>query len=395
MVTIYLTIVPAKALKDGKQKVRIAVSHRSQTRHIVTDVVLNSAKEWKNGKVVKRGDASYLNQKLLARLNDVQHIVDEIPYTEGISCSELVETIQQTKTRKSHTLRSAFEEMQEVSTAKESTKTVYRCCFNFITSIIPEKTLVNHITPLMVNRLVKEGSRKVSPASLQCRVAFLSQIINYCQRNGYTEFITNPTEGLNKNVIAIRQNWLSPDEIRNIRDCEIQKKDFVKFRDIFMLSYYLGGINIIDIAKINFNECSDTLHYIRTKTERKAKANPFVEFSIPNEAKQIIDKYKGRNGHLGISISPEIRICKIFGEIVRRYRDTLNLPSLTFYSARKSFAQHAFMLGESESVIDYVLGHSLGGGKNKMLYSYVKVTPEMATACVRKVCDFIASSRNF
>lgn len=162
-----------------------------------------------------------------------------------------------------------------------------------------------------------------------------------------------------------------------------------------MLSYYLGGINIIDIAKINFNECSDTLHYIRTKTERKAKANPFVEFSIPNEAKQIINKYKGRNGHLGISISPEMRICKIFGYIARKYRDTLNLPSLTFYSARKSFAQHAFMLGESESVIDYVLGHSLGGGKNNMLYSYVKVTPEMATACVRKVCDFIASSRNF
>lgn len=50
MATIYLTIVPAKALKDGKQKVRIAVSHRSQTRYIVTDVVLNSAKEWKNGK---------------------------------------------------------------------------------------------------------------------------------------------------------------------------------------------------------------------------------------------------------------------------------------------------------------------------------------------------------
>lgn len=395
MATLYLTVVQAKALKDGKQKVRIAVAHRSQTRYIVTDVVLNSAKEWKNGKVVKRDDASYLNQKLLARLNDVQHILDEIPYTEGLTCTELVETIQHAKAKKSHTLRSAFEELQETSTAKESSKTVYRCCFNFITSIIPEKTLVNHITPLMVSRLVKEGSRKISPISLQCRVALLSQIINYCQRNGYTEFITNPTEGLNKNVIAIRQNWLSPDEIRNIRDCEIQRKDFVKFRDIFMLSYYLGGINIIDIAKINFNECSDTLHYIRTKTERNAKANPFVEFSIPYEAKLIIDKYKEKNGHLGISISPEMRICKTFGNIVRRYRDTLNLPQLTFYSARKSFAQHAFMLGESESVIDYVLGHSLGGGKNKMLYSYVKVTPEMATACVRKVCDFIASSRNF
>lgn len=79
---------------------------------------------------------------------------------------------------------------------------------------------------------------------------------------------------------------------------------------------------------------------------------------------------------------------------VRSYRDDYGLPGLTFYSARKSFAQHAFALGESESVIDYVLGHSLGGGHNKMLYAYIKVTPEMATACVRKVCDFISSSRN-
>lgn len=284
MATLYLTVVQAKALKDGKQKVRIAVAHRSQTRYIVTDVVLNSAKEWKNGKVVKRDDASYLNQKLLARLNDVQHILDEIPYTEGLTCTELVETIQHAKAKKSHTLRSAFEELQETSTAKESSKTVYRCSFNFITSIIPEKTLVNHITPLMVSRLVKEGSRKISPISLQCRVALLSQIINYCQRNGYTEFITNPTEGLNKNVIAIRQNWLSPDEIRNIRDCEIQRKDFVKFRDIFMLSYYLGGINIIDIAKKNFNECSDTLHYIRTKKSEKQKR--ILLWSFPYQMRQ-------------------------------------------------------------------------------------------------------------
>ena len=151
---------------------------------------------------------------------------------------------------------------------------------------------------------------------------------------------------------------------------------------------------IIALARINFNECGDTLKYVRTKTERKAKVNPFVEFEIPDEAKPIIAKYKGEDGKLIISNCTDIDLCHDLGSTIRRFRKDIGLPNLTFYSARKSFAQHAFSLGESESVIDYILGHSLGGVRNKMLFAYIKVTPAMATACVRKVCDFIASSEN-
>ncbi len=83
MPTLTLTVVPGKALKDGKHKVRLAVVHNSQTRYIVTDVVLNSAKEWKNGKVVKRDDATYLNMKLLQRMQEVQRIIDETVESTG------------------------------------------------------------------------------------------------------------------------------------------------------------------------------------------------------------------------------------------------------------------------------------------------------------------------
>ncbi len=395
MATLSLTVVPGKALKDGKHKVRIAVAHRSQTRYIVTDVVLNSTKEWKNGKIVKRDDASYLNMKLLSRLDEVQRIIDETPYIEGLSCAELVETITQTRARRTHTLASAFEEMLEVSTAKETTKTGYRTAFKSITSVIPETTLVSHVTPLMVQRFVKKRGDKMAPITLQTQVTLLSQLLNFCQRNGYTEFRVKPTNGFYQRIVAVRQNWLTPDQVRFIRDHEDSHKAYIRFRDLFMLSYYLGGINIIDLARIDFNECKNTLKYIRTKTERKAKVNPYVEFEIPPEAKPIIKKYKGEDGKLVISNSSDINHCHDIGSTIRRFRDDIGLPNLTFYSARKSFAQHAFMLGESESVIDYVLGHSLGGGHNKMLFAYIKVTPDMATACVRKVCDFIASSRNF
>lgn len=395
MATLSLTVVPGKALKDGKHKVRISVAHNSQTRYILTDVILNSTREWKNGKVVKRDDATYLNTKLLQRMQEVQHIIDETPYIEGLSCAELVETITQARARKTHTIASAFTEMLEVSTAKETTKERYRTQFKSITSVIPETTLVTHVTPLMVQRFIKKRGAEVAPITLQTQITLFSQLLNYCQRNGYTDFRVKPTDGYYKRIVAVRQNWLTPDQVRFIRDHDDKHKAYMKFRDLFMLSYYLGGINIIDLAHINFNECTDTLKYIRAKTERKAKVNPYVEFEIPAEAKPIIEKYKCEDGRLNITNSNDIDHCHIIGETARRFRDDLGLPNLTFYSARKSFAQHAFALGESESVIDYVLGHSLGGVRNKMLFAYIKVTPAMATACVRKVCDFIATDKNF
>ena len=389
MANLTLTLVPAKALKDGRNKVRVAVAHRSQTRYIVTDVTLNSSKEWKNGKVVRRDDASYLNTKLLQRLQEIQHILDDVPYIEGLTCAELVETITNAKAKKSHTLRSAFEEMMEVSTAKESTKLLYGMQFASIAKVIPAGTLVGNITPLMVKRYVKARSADIAEVTIQHHLALLSMIIKFCQANGYTDFRVSPTAGICRRVVSVRQNWLSPDQVRKMRDAELKSGARRRFRDIFMLSYYLGGINMIDIGRINFNECSDTLHYVRSKTERRQKVNPFVEFEIPAVAKAIIEKYKGEDGFL------RCRTSRSFQCLAKKVGTSLGMPSLTFYSARKSFAQHAFALGESESVIDYVLGHALGGGaSNTTLYAYVKVTPEMATSCVQKVCDFITSTEN-
>jgi len=46
-------------------------------------------------------------------------------------------------------------------------------------------------------------------------------------------------------------------------------------------------------------------------------------------------------------------------------------------------------------VIDYILGHSLNAGRKSTIYSYIKVTPAMATEAIRKVCDFIHGNNNF
>ena len=83
MASISTVIVPAKVLKGGKHKVRIAIAHNSETRYIITDVKIDSEKEFKNGQVVKRDDAAFLNTKLRKSVNEIQRLIDEISIITG------------------------------------------------------------------------------------------------------------------------------------------------------------------------------------------------------------------------------------------------------------------------------------------------------------------------
>lgn len=391
MPTLSLTVLPAKALKGGKNKVRIAVAHNSQTRYIVTDVVIDSPREWKNGQIVKRDDAAYLNTRLRKKLNEVQHSIDEVPYPEGLTCAELIDAATRAHTCVSHTLATAFEEMMSVSTAKQSSIDMYRSNFRSISRYLNPDTPVTQFSQLMVRKYIKQRS-KLAHATLQEHVTLLSRIMKYCQQNGYSDFRSNPVTGCLKYSPSVRQSWLTPDQVRTVRDFPYHFKRSRKFRDLFMLSYYLGGMNIIDMVKLDFR--GQNVRYKRTKTERALKVNPFVEFEIPDEARVIIEKYIQPNGTLKIfgKVGYKSTFMSSMGKVAR---EEVDLPQMTFYSARKSFAQHAFQLGVSESVIDYILGHSLNSGRSSTIYAYIKVTPAMATEAVRKVVDFINGNNNF
>ena len=48
MATLKTVIVPAKALKEGRHKIRISVAHNGETRYIATNIIIDSDKEFKN-----------------------------------------------------------------------------------------------------------------------------------------------------------------------------------------------------------------------------------------------------------------------------------------------------------------------------------------------------------
>lgn len=380
MAQLSLVIVPAKVLTSGKHKIRIAVSHNSETRYIVTDVKVDNSKQFRNGQVAGRPDANMLNAKLRKTLGKYQARLDEMEYIESMSCAELVCALKDSTGDKNMSIKEAYEQMMKYSTVKECTRRTMATCYRSLVKYTGEDLPVRKITRLTVMGYDKYMTgEKLCPATKNNYMGFMFQIISFARKCGIVDSDFNPGSDYKRAPMAVRDSWLSCSDIRRIRDFRCKNKACMIARDLFMLSYYLGGINMVDLKEIDLNTCTKEMRYKRSKVRDRCCTE--VRYIIPPEATEIIKRIKTKDGKLPIPKCTDDFITRQMNVLRRE----LGIPNLVFYSARKSFSQHAFELGVSTQVIDYILGHSLRA--HGIIYHYVSVKPEMATEAIRKVID--------
>ena len=388
MATLRTVIVPTKALKDGRHKVRISIAHNGQTRYIPTNVIIDSAREFKHGIVVNRGDASFLNTKLRKMVQKIQNAIDELEYADGLSCSELVYMLTHSDLDRHKNITDVFTKYMDMANISQGSRATYTDHFQCLAAYAGDNFMlerVNHLTVVGFHRFMLD--KGYSANTRRDRLVFLNQLINFARRCGYAVPPADPFSGFELPHPEVRQSWLTVDDVRRIRDAESKRKNVQICRDCFMLSYYLGGINIVDLLAVDFDECRNTIRYERTKTRNRPKMNKYVEFTIPDEAKPIIERYKGHDGRLFFGESKNrSRLHCVFDCYMAQLAEIAGVKHLIYYSARKSFAQHAFQLGVSESVVDFILGHRVDKVSTS-LYSYISVTPKQASDAVRLVCD--------
>ena len=90
MTTLKAAVVPAKVLKNGKHRIRIAIGHKQETRYIVTRFEIDNTANFKE-QVVGVPDAAHVNAKLRGILNSYQDALDKIN-TSSILVSNLSNT---------------------------------------------------------------------------------------------------------------------------------------------------------------------------------------------------------------------------------------------------------------------------------------------------------------
>ena len=199
-----------------------------------------------------------------------------------------------------------------------------------------------------------------------------------------------------------RKRNLSVEELRLLRDYPIVNEFQKKYRDIFMLMFYLRGINAVDLFGLKKSDVRlGRINYIRSKTGK------YYSVKIEPEAKVILERYKGSQFLIDVcdgAMTKEQFAVKYEGFLQRMDRGLKKigpyerkglggkkhidpiLPFLSSYWCRHTSATLMAKMGYSNEIIASSLGHEYG---NKTTNIYIEYNEEEVDKANRALIDYV------
>ena len=396
MATLSLTIFKAKALKDGRHKIRIALRHKHETTYIVTRFII-SENQFKNGQVVKHPEASAINRKLRNILDDLQEKLDSIKHLELYSCRQIKEIISTDNLSDEQTFSSACSNFVDYlkSEGRDSYALSIERVGRYFRDFARGDILLSDLTPSLVQNFAAFiRKRKVTETTVNTMLAQMKSVVNRAIREWNISYDIHPFVTTRISAAPIRKLDLTVQNFNKIRESSPEKRKLIMARDLFCLSFYLGGMNLIDIMQTDFRK--DVLEYSRSKTKRRMQSDNVITFTIPSQAREIICRWMDkRTGKLDFGYKFTYHnfsqyVTYSLGDLA----EELNIDErVTFYSARKSFAQYASEIGIPDGIIDYCLGHS---DKSKgVIRYYTKVRQKQADMAISRVIDYVNNPEKY
>lgn len=400
MATLKLTLLKSKVLKDGRHKIRVAVCHKEETSYIITRFIIDSEAQFKNGQVVKRPDAAVMNKKLRNLLNEYQEKLDAIKHPNLYDCRQLREIlVNGMREEESATFQAVsleyVKELEEAGSIGYS-KMIERNN-RYFSEFVKGNILLADITPELIEGYsrflrIKKGIGDTTNSMLMRQT---KTIINKGIKRRIVKYEVHPFINFKIPSSPVREIDISLESFNKIRMAQPTEKKFRVAHDLFCLSFYLGGINLVDLLSIDFRNI-EVLEYVRKKTRTTTQGKNTISFTIPEAAKEIIKKWMNRNtGKLdfGYKFSyPNFSryLTRSLASLAKRLGIT---EKVVYYSARKSFAQYASEIGIPDGIIDYCLGHS---DKSKgIIRYYTKVRQKQADMAITRVIDYVNNPEKY
>lgn len=269
--------------------------------------------------------------------------------------------------------------------------------FSFIESIIHElyvaKRIGNAAVYKQLHKKLKEVHKKGILRFEQVDFRFLKKMesIHYSKDNGaggLSVYLRTLRSTYNKAIragITDKENYpfqnyviksgvpkrraLSEEELKKLKEVDLTKQPHLnKAREFYLSSFYLRGINWMDMAQLRVNNIhEDRITYLRQKTRGKRfsiKIYEPLEKIIKNnlnedykEADYLFPVLKHSDEeirHHAIIENKRKRLNKNLKQIAA----ILNIPDFTIYSARHTYAMALKRKGAPTNIIQESLGHT-------------------------------------
>nr|DAG07976.1 MAG TPA: Integrase [Caudoviricetes sp.] len=400
MATLKLTVFKAKVLKDGRHKIRIAVCHKHETSYIITNFIIDSESQFKNGQVVKRPDASMMNSKLRNLLNEYQEKLDAIKNKEIYSCTQIKNIISKSQSEDEpatfQQVCMAYEN-ELVEKGSSGYAGLLRQNRKYFTEYVHGEILLCDITPEIIEgySAFLRKNKKLGETTNGMMMRHTKTIINRGIKKRMVKYEVHPYIDFSIPSSPVRDIDISVETFNAIRKSSPQEKRLRIARDLFCLSFYLGGINLIDLMSYDFKK-SERIEYVRTKSRNTTVGVKVISFTIPEPAMAIIRTWMNKTtGKLDFGYKFTYKnfqryISRSLAALVKSIGIS---EKVMFYSARKSFAQYASEIGIPDGIIDYCLGHS---DKSKgVIRYYTKVRQKQADMAISRVIDYVDNPEKY
>ena len=225
------------------------------------------------------------------------------------------------------------------------------------------------------------------------------QILKFVFNRAIEDEITDkfPFRGVSVKKEQTKKRCLSLEQLRAIRDFKLAGKKAM-YRDCFMLSFYLIGINISDLLFLPKTALKNgRIIYKRNKTGK------LYDIKVEPEAMEIIARHKSRKKDRLLSFLEEgdATITNTFANNLTRHLRTIGEKErhsyyvtvhpieegITSYWSRHTWATMASELDIPMEVIGRSLGHSLWD--NAVTSTYIKYDTKKIDEANRKVIDYL------
>ncbi len=337
-----------------------------------------------------------------ARLKRLAYEIDEylLENKGRKSFEEMKAGIKELITGKKAAVKVFVDYVEEFMQTKEKngTRTLYRLTADKVREFDTKATFET-ITPQWLQKFEKHYSATMQVNGIAIQLRNIRSVFNWAIDNEWTNCYPFRRYKIKQEKAVI--NDISVEELRMLRDYPVEEWQEI-YRDMFMLSFYLCGINIGDMLLLTKKNLKNgRIVYHRQKTGR------LYDIPVIPEAKAIMDKYKGEEyllspmdsladyhtftQHCNLALK-KIGTKEIVPDKIGKMRKIVYhpiLPNLTTYTARYTFASIGAELDIPRETIALCLGHAW----SDVTSHYINYNKKKIDEAVRKIVDFVDSEK--
>ena len=240
------------------------------------------------------------------------------------------------------------------------------------------------------------GSRDMSVNAKGVHLRNIRMIYNKAIDAGKVDLSDYPFRRFKIKQVKSMDKDMDIEDLRALRDADLTLRSHQRARDLFMLSFYMCGMNFKDLLYAKKSDVKKGRLVIS-----RAKTDQPLSILILSMAQQIIDKYTGDKYLLSfledkLKTANKNRTSILYKDItdntsakLRKIAEILELPyRLSTYFARYTWSSIAFNeCGVSEEIIGLALGHAspkkITAGYIRKKYELVDLANEAVIAALR------------